>query len=777
MPRKKTKNHSNPGTKKPKTTFLGRVRRFFVSILWRIFWLSFIAGLVFIGGYFLYVDRIVTDTFEGRRWSIPAEVFAQPTSLYKELSISPLELVSELERLGYQSSNDLTTKGKYRYQAKKIDIHLRDFAFIEGFREGVTVSAYFDQGKVLNLTNREGKEIALVDLEPAKIGTIFPSHGEDRIILTPQEVPNILTEGLIAIEDREFLTHPGFSFAGIARAAFANLRAGETRQGGSTLTQQLVKSYYLSNEQTLIRKLREVAMAIVLELRFSKADLLTAYTNEIFLGQSGSRAIHGFGLGAQYYFNQPLAELETHQLATLISIIRGPSYYNPFRSPDRVISRRNRILDTFYKDGIINKAAHAEAISSPLEVTRGTSRGASYYPAFMDQVRSELKEFYPKDALSSEGMRIFTTLNPTIQEKVQLAVSETLSSIEKERSIELDTLEAAGIVTQSQTGEILAMIAGRDANTHGFNRAISTKRSIGSVIKPVTILTALKAGMDLTDYVGDKEITLQSESGQVWSPKNFDGKTNGVVPLYLALNRSLNLAMVNLGVTLGLEEVQKQFELLTGRKPRNQFPSFLLGAEPMSPIEVSELYSNFASGGFNLKPKAVIGVLDSAGAPLSHHSIVLKQTINPVISNTLNRSLELTMRRGTGRFSSFAKSGVAGKTGTTNDNRDSWFAGFDDNKLAVFWVGRDDNKSTGLSGASGALKLWDASLRRIGNSPLSIPTDETFVDIEYSTGKMARPTCADTVEIPVTDMTKLSTKPGCSLGKTLGERLRSLFTN
>ena len=739
--------------------------------------MSFVTALVFIGGYFLYVDRIVTDTFEGRRWSIPAEVFAQPLSLYAGLSISPSELVSELERLGYQSSNDLPAKGKYRIQTKKIDIYLRDFAFIEGFREGVIVSAFFDEGKIIKLINKAGKELALVDLEPAKIGTIFPSHGEDRIVLTPPEVPNILTQGLIAIEDREFLTHPGFSFAGIARAAFANLRAGETRQGGSTLTQQLVKSYYLSNEQTLIRKLREVAMAIVLELRFSKGDLLTAYTNEIFLGQSGSRAIHGFGLGAQYYFNQPLAELETHQLATLISIIRGPSYYNPFRSPDRVLTRRNRILDTFYKDGIINKAAHAEAISAGLEVTRGTSRGGSHYPAFMDQVRNELKELYPKDALSSEGMKIFTTLNPTIQEQVQLAVRETLSSIETERSIETDSLEAAGIVTQSQTGEILALIAGRDASLHGFNRAISTRRSIGSVIKPVTILTALKADMDLTDFVGDKEISLPSESGQVWSPKNFDGKTNGVVPLYLALNRSLNLAMVNLGVTLGLEKVQKEFELLTGRMPRNQFPSFLLGAEPMSPLEVSELYSNFASGGFNLKPKAVIDVLDSAGSPLSHHSIVLEQTINPTISNTLNRSLELTMRRGTGRFSSFSKSGVAGKTGTTNDNRDSWFAGFDDNKLAVFWVGRDDNKSSGLSGASGALKVWDASLRRIGVSPLSIPKDETLIDIEYSTGKMARPSCADTVRIPVRDLTKLSTKAGCSLGKTLGERLRSLFTN
>ena len=739
--------------------------------------MSFVTALVFIGGYFLYVDRIVTDTFEGRRWSIPAEVFAQPLSLYAGLSISPSELVSELERLGYQSSNDLPATGKYRIQTKKVDIYLRDFAFIEGFREGVIVSAFFDEGKIIKLIDKVGKELALVDLEPAKIGTIFPSHGEDRIVLTPPEVPNILTQGLIAIEDREFLTHPGFSFAGIARAAFANLRAGETRQGGSTLTQQLVKSYYLSNEQTLIRKLREVAMAIVLELRFSKGDLLTAYTNEIFLGQSGSRAIHGFGLGAQYYFNQPLAELETHQLATLISIIRGPSYYNPFRSPDRVLSRRNRILDTFYKDGIINKAAHAEAISAGLEVTRGTSRGGSYYPAFMDQVRNELKELYPKDALSSEGMKIFTTLNPTIQEQVQLAVSETLSSIETERSIETDSLEAAGIVTQSQTGEILAMIAGRDASLHGFNRAISTRRSIGSVIKPVTILTALKADMDLTDFVGDKEISLPSESGQVWSPKNFDGKTNGVVPLYIALNRSLNLAMVNLGVTLGLEKVQKEFELLTGRMPRNQFPSFLLGAEPMSPLEVSELYSNFASGGFNLKPKAVIDVLDSAGSPLSHHSIVLEQTINPTISNTLNRSLELTMRRGTGRFSSFSKSGVAGKTGTTNDNRDSWFAGFDDNKLAVFWVGRDDNKSSGLSGASGALKLWDASLRRIGVSPLSITKDETMIDIEYSTGKMARPSCADTVRIPVRDLTKLSTKAGCSLGKTLGERLRSLFTN
>ena len=272
-----------------------------------------------------------------------------------------------------------------------------------------------------------------------------------------RDSPPLLAEGLKAIEDRNFDDHPGFSVTGILRALVVNLRAGAARQGGSTLTQQLVKSYFLTSERTIERKLRELAMAVILELRFSKEALLTAYVNEIFLGQNGARAIHGFGLGAQFYFNKPINELDVAEIATLISIIRGPSYYNPFRHPERALSRRNRILDTFFSDGLIAAQTHARAIERPLGVVSAAGRGGAYYPAFMDLVRSELSQRYSSAELRSQGLRIFTTLQPRLQESAQQAVSQTLSAIERDRGLPTNSLQAASVISDSQTGEVLAL--------------------------------------------------------------------------------------------------------------------------------------------------------------------------------------------------------------------------------------------------------------------------------------------------------------------------------
>ena len=302
----------------------------------------------------------------------------------------------------------------------------------------------------------------------------------------------MLANGLKAVEDRSFDDHQGFSMAGILRAALVNVRSGEARQGGSTLTQQLVKSYFLTNERTIERKLRELAMSVILELRFTKEDILTAYINEIFLGQNGARAIHGFGLGAQYYFNKPLNELPAHQIAALISIIRGPSYYSPFRHPERTLRRRNRILDTFLADGLISTAIHQNAIGQSLGVVDSPNSGGAYYPAFMDLVRIELSERYSADDLRTQGLRIFTTLNPAVQANAQQAVSTTLGVIEKERRQEPGSLQASAVITDTQTGEVLALVGGRQGRVDGFNRGINAKRPVGSVIKPLIVLSALE---------------------------------------------------------------------------------------------------------------------------------------------------------------------------------------------------------------------------------------------------------------------------------------------
>ena len=751
------------------------MRAALLRLIWRtILWLG-LAIVLLSAGYAYYIDRTISKTFEGRRWSVPAQVYAQPLELFAGLALSKRQFATELDRLGYRQNVGLDSPGTYRLNASGITVHLRSFRFIDGFRPAQTLRFNFNRKGIEQITELDSSEVVLVRMDPAKIGSFFPSHGEDRIVLTPQEVPNLLAAGLKAIEDRDFDEHRGFSITGILRALFVNLRAGSARQGGSTLTQQLVKSYFLTNERTLQRKLRELAMAVILELRFSKQDLLTAYVNEIFLGQNGARAIHGFGLGAQFYFNKPINELNVAEIATLISIIRGPSYYNPFRHPERALSRRNRILDTFYSDGLIGAVDHGQAKAQPIGVVSAAGRGGAYYPAFMDLVRSELSQRYSNADLRSQGLQIFTTLDPRLQENTQQAVSLTLDDIERDRKLPKSGLQAASVVADSQTGEVLALVGGRQGRVDGFNRALNAQRSVGSVIKPVTVLTALNQGMELTDEIVDQLVTLQQSSGEDWAPKNFDGKTYGKLPIYLALSRSLNLAMVDLGLRVGVENVQEQFTTLTNRRPNNPYPSFLLGAEAMSPLQTLELYGNFASGGFHTRPKAVIAVLDENGSALSHHTFEMRESIQMPQVSALNKALELAMRRGTGRTSPFSQLGVAGKTGTTNDNRDSWFAGFDNSHLSVVWVGRDDNQSTGLTGSSGALRVWNAMARLNGVDPI-VPIDsDALVAIEYTSGQRADDRCADIVLLPVKDSQALRIKPGCKIKPSLRQRLRSIF--
>ena len=751
------------------------MRAALLRLIWRtILWLG-LAIVLLSAGYAYYIDRTISKTFEGRRWSVPAQVYAQPLELFAGLALSKRQFATELDRLGYRQNVGLDSPGTYRQNASGITVHLRSFRFIDGFRPAQTLRFNFNRKGIEQITELDSSEVVLVRMDPAKIGSFFPSHGEDRIVLTPQEVPNLLAAGLKAIEDRDFDEHRGFSITGILRALFVNLRAGSARQGGSTLTQQLVKSYFLTNERTLQRKLRELAMAVILELRFSKQDLLTAYVNEIFLGQNGARAIHGFGLGAQFYFNKPINELNVAEIATLISIIRGPSYYNPFRHPERALSRRNRILDTFYSDGLIGAVDHGQAKAQPIGVVSAAGRGGAYYPAFMDLVRSELSQRYSNADLRSQGLQIFTTLDPRLQENTQQAVSLTLDDIERDRKLPKSGLQAASVVADSQTGEVLALVGGRQGRVDGFNRALNAQRSVGSVIKPVTVLTALNQGMELTDEIVDQLVTLQQSSGEDWAPKNFDGKTYGKLPIYLALSRSLNLAMVDLGLRVGVENVQEQFTTLTNRRPNNPYPSFLLGAEAMSPLQTLELYGNFASGGFHTRPKAVIAVLDENGSALSHHTFEMRESIQMPQVSALNKALELAMRRGTGRTSPFSQLGVAGKTGTTNDNRDSWFAGFDNSHLSVVWVGRDDNQSTGLTGSSGALRVWNAMARLNGVDPI-VPIDsDALVAIEYTSGRRADDRCADIVLLPVQDSRALRIKPGCKIKPSLRQRLRSIF--
>jgi penicillin-binding protein 1B len=731
-------------------------------------------ALIALTAYFLHLNRLITETFEGRRWSVPAQVYAAPVELYAGAELNLAEMIEELSRLGYSANANLPAPGTYARRGHQLDVYLRAFEFPETARTSQRIRLTFDDQGIIGLEDGSGRPVPLVRLDPLNIGNFFPSHGEDRLVLTPEQVPELLTGALIAVEDANFNKHFGFDPVGIARAAWVNLTSGEIRQGGSTLTQQLVKSYYLTNRQTFERKLQEVAMAMILELKFDKAELLNAYVNEIYLGQDGVRAVHGFGLGAQFYFNRPLAELKTHELATLVAIIRGPSYYNPYRNEERVHKRRDLVLSKMFEAGLIDADELQENQSRPFEVVTGARSGGAYYPAFMDLVRTSLGE-YDEEDLTSNGLRVFTTLSPRTQDAVEQALESTLTRLEEQRLLPPGELQGAVVIADTQTGEIQAASGGRAAGVDGFNRALNARRTIGSLIKPAVYLAALERGYHLASTLQDAPVSLTLRGSGDWSPQNFDNEVYGAVPMVRALGDSMNLATVNLGLALGVDQVAARLESLTGQATENRYPSLLLGAEARSPLEVLGLYSSFASGGFHMAPKSVVTVLDEQSLPLSRQHFSLEQQLTPEAARAINRALQVVMERGTGKTSRFSRLGVAGKTGTSDDYRDSWFAGYDNERLAVVWVGFDDNRPTGMTGAAGALRVWDEIFTRLGVEPLPPPADD-FETVEYETGLLANESCAEVVHLPLPADANNKVKSGCGIDvKRLANRLGRKF--
>ncbi len=752
-----------------------RAQRYNVVMRWLKRLLLLFSGLTLVavislGGYLYHLDGIITEIFDGRRWALPATVFGQPTELYAGARLSRRELVDELTALGYRQRADVRRPGAFQQRGSTVVIHLRPFQFMERSREEEIIEISFAGGAISDLKQQpSNRSLDLVRLDPPQIGSFYPNQGEDRLVLAPHEVPRLLREGLKAVEDQNFDRHPGFDIRGIARAFWVNVTAGELRQGGSTLTQQLVKSYFLSNERKLSRKLRELAMAVILDARYSKADLINAYINEIYLAQDGARAVHGFGLGAHYYFQQPLAELAPHQIALLIGVIRGPSYYNPRRNPERALERRDLVLTIMHRQRLIDDEALAIALAEPLTVS--TSGGGSVYqPAFMDLVRNQLRDNYSSESLTDEGLRVFTTLSARLQRAASAAIDESLADIEAARSLDAGTLQAAMVIANAQTGDLLAVVGGRNSS---YNRALNAKRQIGSLFKPVVYLAALESGRyNLASVLRDEPISVPAGPNQPdWQPKNFDNETYGNVPLFQALARSLNLATVSLGMDVGVEKIGQRYAELIGGAAPPAFPSLLLGAIDLSPLQVARLYGNFASGGFDAIPNPVIAVLDSGNQTIEGFPIALRQTVAPDVSEQMTAALMATMSHGTGRRSPYANSGIAGKTGTSDGNRDSWFAGFDGRHLVVIWVGRDDNKATPLTGSTGALAVFNKLAEKIGIDALP-PARGDMLD--PATGLRSRERCGEVITLPLPENLDLPYVDGC--GDSIRDSIRSWWS-
>ncbi|MGR9105705.1 MAG: penicillin-binding protein 1B [Gammaproteobacteria bacterium] len=715
-------------------------------------WMVIITGFAFLV-YIGYLDYRVRHFFEGKRWQIPARVYASPLELYEGLALSPDDFDRVLRELRYRRDAGLSTEGSYFRTGRDFKIQTRSFRFWDQEQNGRAIRVRFSNRDIQSIRSiPEDRNIAIVRLDPAEIGSFYPSHHEDRILVRLDQVPKQLIQALIATEDREFYEHPGVSLKGVGRAIFANLRAGSVVQGGSTITQQLVKNFYLNSEKNLWRKVNEALMAILLEIRYSKDEILEAYLNEIFLGQDGSRAIHGFGLASQFYFDRRLTDLGLHHTALLVALVKGPSYYDPRRAPQRAKQRRDLVIDGMLKLKQITAVEAQIAKRKPLEVSRRGRYSDSRFPAFMDLVRRQLSEQYRDEDLTSEGLQILTTLELPVQRALEYRSASTLKELEKNRAV--DRLQIAGVATSREGGDIVALVGGRDPGFAGFNRALDMQRLIGSLIKPAVYLTALEDSQryNILTEIEDTEVRLKV-GGKTWIPRNFDRREHGSVSLQQALTHSYNLATVRLGLDLGIGRVVKTLHNLGIERELEKYPSLLLGAVELSPLEIAQIYQTLAGNGFKTPLKAIRSVIASDGTPLQRYPLTLRQTVDPAAVFLTDVLLQKVMREGTGRAAySIIPSdfNVAGKTGTTNELRDSWFAGFSGDYLAVVWIGRDDNNPTGLTGSSGALRVWSRLMRDVSKQPVELIAPESieWVWIDRKSGKRADERCKNAVEYP-----------------------------
>jgi len=709
-------------------------------------------GLV---AYVAWLDHTVRELFEGKRWALPARVYASPVELYEGLSMDAGRLEAILGELKYRSDPDLSTAGSYVRLGGEITLNTREFKFWDKAEPARHVRVVFSGGAIETIEDTEkGKEVSLLRLEPVQIGSFYPALKEDRVLIKLAQVPKPLKNALIAVEDRDFYDHFGISPKGIIRALWADLRAGGFVQGGSTLTQQLVKNFYLNSERTLVRKLNEVIMAVILEARYSKDEILEAYMNEIYLGQDGARAVHGFGLASQYYFSRSLDELELQHSALLVALVRGPSFYDPNKTPDKAKMRRDMVLDEMADLGYITVAQAEQAKRQPLDVVKDAHQAISRYPAFLDLVRRQLQQEYRNEDLTSEGLKIFTTLDVEAQESLETAVDATLKKLDKQTKSD-GQLETAAIVTRRATGEIAAYAGSREAKAAGFNRPMDSVRQIGSLYKPVVYLTALANPQKYTVVtpLQDTAIRVPNPGSGTWTPKNYDNREHGTVPLHKALAHSYNLATVRVGMGVGVAHTVKTLRNLGVERPMPVFPSTLLGVGELSPMEVAQMYQTLANDGFVTPPHAIRSVLSQDGKPLQRYGLKVKQSIDPAAVYLLNTVLQEVAREGTAKpvYSYLPREfNVAGKTGTTNDMRDSWFAGFTGDYLGVVWVGRDDNQPAKLTGAQGALQVWGAAMRKISRERLKLdpPEDVQSVWIDRANGLRASEACASASRYP-----------------------------
>ncbi len=717
-------------------------------------------GAVLLSGLLVLArfTSVVVKRFEGHRWNLPSRIYSDMLVLRAGDGGSPEKLVGKLERLFYQAEDGAPARaGHFRRSGNVLEVFPRDFRYPGKLFRGFPTRVEFSGGKVASIRDASGEPVPALVVEPELLGSVFGEELEDRTLVRLEDLPQSLRDAVLVTEDRDFYRHAGVSVRRSLGALLANVKSKAT-QGGSTLTQQLVKNLYLSPERTLRRKAIEAVLAVILDARYSKDEIFEAYLNEIYLGQYASVAVNGVGEAARHYFGKEASDLDLAESATIAGMIKAPNAYSPLHNAARARQRRDLVLKLMREEKKIDDAALAQALAEPL-VSSSSAQSRTNAPHFVDFVKGELEARFGRQ-LKTEGLQIYTTLDVDLQRSAQKSVTQGLAALEKNyrrlaANAKEEPLQGALIVLEPRTGAVKAFVGGRDYRLSQFNRVTQAHRQPGSLFKPFVYLAAfarrdLETPVTPATILEDTPITVTWDKGgedEQWSPHDYDGDYRGAMSARRALELSINIPTVRAAIAAGLPAVLATARAAGVGSRLRPYPSVALGAFEVSPLEIASAYAVFANGGVRVDPIAIVGVQTSDGRVLDRKETPLKPVLPADAVFLVDSLMRGAVDRGT---ASAARSGgvrgvLAGKTGTTNDYRDAWFIGFSPRFLAAVWVGYDDNRPIRLTGTQAAVPIFADFSRSVPAQLFSesfpVPSDIVTAEIDPESGGLATPRC------------------------------------
>jgi len=717
----------------------------------------FIISGVALAIYGWYLSAQVEKRFSARRWSIPSTVYSDTTLLYPGQRLNPLLFNEKLVNLGYRRVRHLPSqKGEIRIRPDALDVFLNDLKTPWTQHDGFLVQIGLSEDIIGTISRMDnGETMPILELEPEEIMQFFGQERERRQLISIEQVPEHLIHAVLAAEDHRFFQHHGVDLRGILRALVTNLRHRSIRQGGSTLTQQLAKNYFLTPARTIPRKFKEVILSVIIELKYDKHEILEIYLNEIYLGQKGSVAINGFGEAAYFYFGKPVKHLTLPEAAIMAGLIKAPNHYSPYKDITRCRNRRDAVLQAMHRWEWITEAVLQSALKQPIKAV-GFIASETKAPYFIDYLTEQLNMLYRPEDLSSLGLSVYTTLDTQVQRAAEKALVKGLTRLENsnaalQREAPEEKLQGAIVVMQPKTGHILALVGGRNYSVSQFNRITQARRQPGSAFKPIVYLSSLSQFTPTSLLSNDpKSYTV---NGELWEPQNFEPVTEYTVSLKDALKKSYNLATVDLAMQTGLERIvdmARRFHFSTPIKP---YPSLALGAFEVIPIELTRAYCVFAAEGVQPFPLSLKGVVDEHDKILEQQHLNIERLITPAEAFVMNSMLQNVVKEGTARSLQWRGVNwpVAGKTGTTNNFRDAWFVGYTPDILALVWVGFDNGDSTEATGAAAALPIWADLMNAIpqyrSETDFKMPNGVKKIRVCSVTGRPAVAGCPEPAEV------------------------------